>query len=107
MLILRHLNLKDKHLGDASPLSLPNLRYLDLTANNIQDLTPVLVGLRSAENLEVLMLNENPVCLKPSTREKIIVTCPNVRKINDKEVDIEGNETVSCYFYYFISCGLF
>lgn len=74
VLILTKCELESKKI---SSFDFPNLRYVDLSNNSITDLTPVLDCLTKASNLEILILDNNPVCSKPSIKERVSVFLRN------------------------------
>ncbi len=71
--------------------SLPNLRCLILTNNNIQELADI-EQISGLENLEMLSFLHNPVVSKPNYRLFVIHKFPNLkvldfRKVKQKEKD--------------------
>lgn len=68
VLILTKCDLKSKVI---SSIELPNLRYSDVSNNNMADLSPLLDCFSKSPNLEVLIIDNNPVCSKPAIRERV------------------------------------
>lgn len=52
---------------------MPHARYIDISKNNIQDLTPILQFFKNSPNLEVAVVSDNPAMSKPNARERVLI----------------------------------
>lgn len=68
-LIISNLCLKKK----VTEISMPHARYIDISKNNIQDLTPILQFFKNSPNLEVAVVSDNPAMSKPNARERVLI----------------------------------
>ncbi|RNA40413.1 leucine-rich repeat-containing 43 [Brachionus plicatilis] len=66
-----------------------SLVSLDLTSNNIQDLTNLIIELENLKNLKVLILSRNPVVLYPGYRGLVIDSLTNLYSLDDSPIKKE------------------
>jgi hypothetical protein len=52
-------------------IALPDMRYCDISQNQIADVTPILEMFNSSNNLEIVILADNPACFKPAFRDRV------------------------------------
>eukprot|EP01114_Cavostelium_apophysatum_P010445 TRINITY_DN2416_c0_g1_i11.p1 TRINITY_DN2416_c0_g1~~TRINITY_DN2416_c0_g1_i11.p1 ORF type:complete len:2801 (+),score=908.52 TRINITY_DN2416_c0_g1_i11:43-8445(+) len=86
VLILSGLNLQKR----VSEITLDKLRYCDISRNSVTDLTPILDCFRRSPMLEVAVISpDNPANLKPNSKDRVIASCPNLKTLNGKSIDME------------------
>ncbi len=84
---LEILNVSNNNLDTLSEIgSLINLKQLKASNNDLNDMKEMSILLKCWPKLLTLELNGNPICLKNKYRERIIVQAPNIKILDEKEI---------------------
>ncbi|PRP78118.1 class VII unconventional myosin [Planoprotostelium fungivorum] len=87
--VLTHSEFK----SSISSIKLPLLRHVDVSSNQMNEMTPLLEFFKEIKHLDSAILLDNPILEKPDALDRIFASYPNLRSVNNTNISIEQRLT--------------